>query len=107
MGADGWGWTALQTGLAIAPGPLLVPTTSLLLAGRLIARFGPAPVVAAGIVFFAAGLAIWAGFMGLEPNAAVVDRHGATGMGVGLTFPTLMGVGASRCRRRRSRPDPG
>jgi hypothetical protein len=38
-----WGWSALKTGLAIAPGPLLVPITSLLFAGRLIARFGAAP----------------------------------------------------------------
>ena len=37
-----WGWSALKAGLAIAPGPLLVPMTSLLLAGRLIARFGVA-----------------------------------------------------------------
>ena len=43
-----WGWSALKTGLAIAPGPLLVPITSLLFAGRLIARFGAAPVVTAG-----------------------------------------------------------
>ena len=49
-----WGWSALKTGLAIAPGPLLVPVTSLLVAGRLIARFGAAPVVAAGISCFAA-----------------------------------------------------
>jgi EmrB/QacA subfamily drug resistance transporter len=91
-----WGWSALKTGLAIAPGPLLVPTTSLLLAGRLIAKFGAAPVIAAGIVFFVSGLAFWAAFIGLEPNAAlVVIGMVPTGIGVGLTFPTLMGVSAS------------
>jgi EmrB/QacA subfamily drug resistance transporter len=91
-----WGWSALSTGLAIAPGPLLVPLTSLLLAGRLIARFGAAPVVAAGIFFFAAGLIWWAIAIGLEPNAAfVVIGMIPTGIGVGLTFPTLMGVAAS------------
>src|ERR1700759_3617226 len=47
-----WGWSALQTGLCIAPGPLLVPITSLLVAGRLIKRFGPAIVGTAGILFF-------------------------------------------------------
>ena len=89
-----WGWSALKTGLAIAPGPLLVPLTSLLLAGRLITRFGPAPVVAAGIAFFAAGLIEWAVFTGLEPNAViVVFGMVPTGVGVGLAFPTLMGVG--------------
>ena len=88
-----WGWSALQTGLAIAPGPLLVPITSLLLSGRLIARFGAAAVITAGVVLFTAGLAIWAVFVGAEPNAvAVVVGMVPTGIGVGLTFPTLMGV---------------
>ena len=91
-----WGWSAWQTGLAIAPGPLLVPITSLLLAGRLIARFGVASVITAGIVFFTAGLAFWASFIGLESNAAlVVIGMIPAGVGVGLTFPTLMGISAS------------
>src|SRR5215470_4415087 len=67
-----WGWSALKTGLAIAPGPLLVPFTSLLFAGRLIARFGAAAVVTAGILTFAAGLVIWAALAGAEPNLVVV-----------------------------------
>jgi EmrB/QacA subfamily drug resistance transporter len=93
---DAWGWSALKTGLAIAPGPLLVPTTSLLLAGRLIARFGTAPVITAGILCFVSGLVFWATMIGLEPNAAmVVIGMIPTGIGVGLTFPTLMGVSAS------------
>src|SRR5687767_1425529 len=54
---DVWGWSALATGLAVAPGPLMVPLFSFLVAGRLIARFGPAPVVTAGMTSFAAGLA--------------------------------------------------
>jgi EmrB/QacA subfamily drug resistance transporter len=93
---NAWGWSALQTGLAIAPGPLLVPITSLLFAGRLIARFGAAPVVTAGIFIFAAGLIWWAVMIGLEPNAGmVVMGMVPTGIGVGLTFPTLMGVSTS------------
>src|SRR5580693_1195913 len=63
-----WDWSALKTGLAIAPGPLLVPITSLLLAGRLIARFGAAAVVTAGVLFFIAGLVAWALLIGQEPN---------------------------------------
>jgi EmrB/QacA subfamily drug resistance transporter len=91
-----WGWSALKTGLAIAPGPLLVPITSLLFAGKLIARFGAASVVTAGIFFFAVGMAFWASMIGLEPNAAlVVMGMIPTGIGVGLTFPTLMGVSTS------------
>lgn len=90
-----WGWSALKTGLAIAPGPLLVPFTSLLFAGRLIARFGAAAVVSAGILSFAGGLVIWAMLLGADPNMpAFVAGMMLTGIGVGLTFPTLMGVGA-------------
>ena len=44
---DVWGWSALQTGLAVAPGPLMVPLFSFLVAGRLIARFGAGPVIGA------------------------------------------------------------
>jgi EmrB/QacA subfamily drug resistance transporter len=92
----GWGWSALQTGLAIAPGPLLVPITSLLAAGPLIKRFGVAPVITAGIVLFTAGLALWASFIGPEPTIAlVVAGMVPAGIGVGLTFPTLMGVSAA------------
>ena len=91
-----WGWSALQTGLAIAPGPLLVPITSLLFSRRLIARFGASAVIAAGVVLFALGLAFWAVFIGLEPNAAwVVIGMVPIGIGVGLTYPTLMGVSTS------------
>ena len=37
-----WHWPAMKIGLAIAPGPFMVPVTSSLLAGRLIARSGAA-----------------------------------------------------------------
>src|SRR5258706_92469 len=88
-----WGWSALMTGLAIAPGPLLVPVTSLLFSGRLISRFGSAPVIAAGILSIATGLAWYALAIGPEPNAMIiVIGMIPTGIGVGLTFPTLMGV---------------
>jgi EmrB/QacA subfamily drug resistance transporter len=90
-----WGWSALKTGLAIAPGPLLVPFTSLLFAGRLIARFGAAAVITAGVFSFAAGLMLWAMLTGAEPSLlAVIGGMIPTGIGVGLTFPTLMGVSA-------------
>ncbi len=91
-----WGWSALKTGLTIAPGPLLVPTTSLLLAGRLIARFGADRVITAGIAFFVAGLLVWATCIGATPNAAIVILGMVpAGIGVGLTFPTLLGISAS------------
>ncbi len=91
-----WGWSALKTGLAIAPGPLMVPITSLLFAGRLIARFGAGVVITAGIFFFVAGILLWLTMIGAEPSMiAVIGGMVPTGIGVGLTFPTLMGVSAA------------
>jgi EmrB/QacA subfamily drug resistance transporter len=94
---DVWHWSALTTGLAIAPGPLMVPVFSFLVAGRLINRFGPGPVIAAGCAIFAAGVAWWAMAMGLTPDYAGDMLGGMllTGVGVGLTLPTFMATGAS------------
>ena len=78
------------------PGPLLVPVTSLLFAGRLLKRFGPAKVVSVGICCFVAGLVLYALRIGLEADGLVlVGGMAMLGVGVGLTFPTLMGVGTS------------
>jgi EmrB/QacA subfamily drug resistance transporter len=90
-----WHWSALQTGLAIAPGPFLVPVTSLLVAGRLIKRLGPAPVIVLGLAFFAGGCIEWALAVGLTPDPLVaIAGIMMTGVGVGLTLPTLMGTAA-------------
>jgi EmrB/QacA subfamily drug resistance transporter len=91
-----WHWSAMKIGLAIAPGPFMVPVTSLLLAGQLIARFGAATVVAAGLVVFAAGVILWAVLAGSQPDLGfAVLCTIPSGIGVGLTPPTLMGIGTS------------
>ncbi|HEX4326244.1 MAG TPA: MFS transporter, partial [Burkholderiales bacterium] len=91
-----WGWSALKIGVAMAPGPLLVPIVSMLFSRRLIARFGAAPVVVAGLLLFALGLAWWALVPGVTPSvAAAVIGMLPIGAGVGLTLPTLMGVSTS------------
>ena len=93
---DVWGWSALRTGLAIAPGPIMVPLFSFFVAGRLIARFGPGPVIAAGSTIFAAGAAWWVVAVGLTPNyLEILGGMLMTGIGVGLTLPTLMATGSS------------
>jgi EmrB/QacA subfamily drug resistance transporter len=94
---DVWHWSALQTGLAIAPGPLMVPLFSFLVAGRLIARFGPGPVIGVGSTIFAAGIAWWALAAGLQPDyvGEILGGMLLTGIGVGLTLPTLMATAAS------------
>ena len=90
-----WQWSPLQAGLAIAPGPFLVPVTSLLVAGRLIKRFGTAPVVTLGLAVFAAGCAWWAIAVTTTPSlVAALGGIILTGIGVGLTMPTLMGAAA-------------
>jgi EmrB/QacA subfamily drug resistance transporter len=89
-----WGWPAFKIGLAIAPGPLLVPTTSLLFSKRLIARFGAPSVIIAGVISFSLGLAWWALALGAAPSFPLVCIGMLfTGVGVGLALPTLMGVG--------------
>jgi EmrB/QacA subfamily drug resistance transporter len=91
-----WHWSAMTIGLAIAPGPFMVPVTSLLLARRLIARFGAATVVVAGLVIFAGGVVVWAVLAGPHPNLGfAVLCVIPSGIGVGLTLPTLMGLGTS------------
>ena len=92
-----WGWSALQTGLGVAPGPLMVPLFAFLVAGRLIARFGPGRVIAAGATIYAAGATWWTLRAGLTPDYAGEMLPGMlmTGIGVGLTLPTFMSTGAS------------
>ncbi len=92
-----WGWSALRAGLAVAPGPLMVPLMSFVVAGRLITRYGPAVVIALGSLAFGAGIVWWALAVGLQPNYAADLLGGMilTGIGVGLTLPTMMATASS------------
>jgi hypothetical protein len=92
-----WGWSALATGAAIAPGPLMVPVFAFLVAGRAIARWGPGPVSAAGATAFAAGMAWWALAIGLQHDYVreVLPGMLLSGVGVGLTLPTYMATAAA------------
>ena len=92
-----WGWSALRAGLAIAPGPLMVPLMSFLVAGGLIRRYGPAVVITLGSLAFGAGVAWWALAVTTSPDyvAGVLGGMILTGAGVGLTLPTLMATAAA------------
>lgn len=92
-----WGYSALRTGLSIAPGPLLVPVFAFGVAGRLIERFGPGRVIALGATVYALGALWWTVRAGLHPNYAgqVLPGSLLTGAGVGLVLPTFMAVGTS------------
>jgi len=75
----------------------MVPLFSFLVAGRLIARLGPGPVIGVGATVFAAGIMWWALAAGLTPVYAGEMLGGMllTGAGVGLTLPTFMATGAA------------
>ena len=92
-----WGWSALHTGLAFAPGPLMVPLTAMLVTGRLSKRIGPGPVIGAGATIYALGAVWWTLRAGLHPDylGQVLPGTILTGAGVGLTMPTFMATGAS------------
>jgi EmrB/QacA subfamily drug resistance transporter len=93
---DVWGWSALRTGLAVAPGPLLVPFLAVG-AGPLARRIGPGPVAAAGCAIYAAGGVFWRLSLTLRPDYAAHMLPGMllTGTGVGLTLPTLVSAAVS------------
>jgi EmrB/QacA subfamily drug resistance transporter len=92
-----WGWSALRSGLAIAPGPIMVPLVSFGIAARLIDRFGAARVMSAGSALFAGGVAWWALAVTSAPNyvSGVLGGTVLTGVGVGLTLPTMMATASA------------
>ena len=89
-----WHWSALQAGLAIAPGPLMVPFLAVG-AGPLAARYGSGKVAAAGSLLLAFGAFLWVWQVGGNPNyLSLLPGMIVTGLGVGLTMPTLMSAAA-------------
>ncbi|MEH0580241.1 MFS transporter [Streptomyces sp. B21-108] len=93
---DVWGWSPLRTGLAIAPGPLMVPLFASL-SGRLVPRFGPGPLIAAGCTVFSIGAAWWGVAAAARPDYVGEMLGGMllTGVGTGLALPTLMATGSA------------
>ena len=93
---DVWHYSALRTGLAVAPGPAMVPALAIG-AGPLVRRVGPGIVAAAGNLTFAAGLLWRVLFAGTTPNYAtdLLPSMLLTGIGVGLALPTLISTTAT------------
>ena len=91
-----WGWSALRTGLAFAPGPLLVPICSFAVA-RLAPRLGAGVVACLGSLAFGAAGLDWALALGLHANYLEGMLPGTllSGIGVGLTLPTLTATATS------------
>jgi EmrB/QacA subfamily drug resistance transporter len=93
---DVWGWSALSTGLGVAPGPLLVPFWAIA-AGPIARRIGPGPVAALGCAIYACGCVFWRLNLSLAPDypAHMLPGMLLTGTGVGLTLPTLVSAAVS------------
>jgi hypothetical protein len=93
---DVWGWSALKTGLGIAPGPLLVPFWAIA-AGPIARRLGPGPVAAVGCLIYAGGCVFWRLNLSLVPDypAHLLPGMLMTGTGVGLTLPSLVSAAVS------------
>ncbi|MEU3465490.1 MFS transporter [Streptomyces sp. NPDC006733] len=88
-----WGYSALRTGFAIAPGPLLVPPVALRI-GPAVARFGAGRIALAGTVLFAVGILWWAATLDTDSAyaASLLPGMMLTGLGVGMTIPVLTGA---------------
>jgi EmrB/QacA subfamily drug resistance transporter len=93
---DVWQYSALKTGLAVSPGPAMVPALAIG-AGPLVRRFGPGAVAAAGNLVFAAGLLWRVLAVGTTPDYAgdLLPSMLLTGIGVGLALPTLISTTAT------------
>lgn len=91
---DVWGWSAMRTGLALLPGPAMVPVVTVATA-RAAQRYGQGPLVAAGSVLFAVGLA-WRAVFASNPPDYIRDLLPSMlvgGTGVGLALGTLVAAG--------------
>ena len=85
-----WGWSALLTGMAIAPGPAMVPIT-VALTSRFLPKVTPSRLVVLGSVLFGLGASIVALSIGTEPNYwTFLPGWVIGGIGVGFAMPNLM-----------------
>lgn len=91
-----WGWSALKTGMAVAPGPLMVPALAVVahLARR---RVGPGAITAAGCVLLGVGVTLMLVSISLEPRYTHDMLPGLLvgGAGVGLALPEILASTAS------------
>jgi EmrB/QacA subfamily drug resistance transporter len=98
-----WHYSPLRTGLAMAPGPGLMPVVTLLSA-RAVHRYGSAPVAAAGSVLFAAAMLWQAVFLNTSVSYAadLLPSMVLGGTGTGLALGTLIAAGVTSLPAQRS-----
>jgi EmrB/QacA subfamily drug resistance transporter len=86
-----WGYSALRTGLAISPGPVMVPVFAAL-TQRYGSRIAPGRVAGLGCLAFGAAYGLFVLTLDEQPSYAVhfLPAWLLGGIGVGLALPTLM-----------------
>ncbi|HUR52325.1 MAG TPA: MFS transporter [Mycobacteriales bacterium] len=86
-----WHWSALRTGLGVAPGPLMVPVFAAI-GHRLTQRFKVGHVTAAGSLLLGVGVVMILSSIGPTPSYAGDFLPGwlVGGIGVGLALPTVL-----------------
>jgi EmrB/QacA subfamily drug resistance transporter len=91
---DVWHWSALRTGMALVPGPALVPVVTVLTT-RAVRRLGHGPLIVTGGILFAAGMLWRTVFVSGTPDYLrdLLPSMILGGIGVGLTLGTLIAAG--------------
>ncbi|MEU2348032.1 MFS transporter [Modestobacter sp. NPDC049651] len=91
-----WDWSAVRSGLAITPGPLMVPLFSVV-AHRLARRLPIGVVVAVGCLLTAVGAVVVSLSVGPVPHYAADFLPGwlIGGAGVGLALPSILSSAAA------------
>lgn len=98
-----WHYSALRTGMAMAPGPAVVPVVTFA-SVRLVRRVGPGRVAAAGSLVFAVAM-LWRVVSASPSSRYVTDMLPSMvlgGVGVGLTLGTLIAAGATALPAHRA-----
>jgi EmrB/QacA subfamily drug resistance transporter len=92
---DVWRWSALETGLAIAPGPIAVSLAALGIRPHL--KMPEGVMAAIGVLLMAGGGILIGALIGAHANyaAAVLPGWMIVGAGVGLAIPSITTAGAS------------
>ena len=90
---DVWGWSVLQAGFGVAPGPVVVGLVAPR-AGKLAGRIGQRPLLIAGGALFATCGLLRLAMLGAEVNYArdFLPSMLLSGLGVALVFPQLSSV---------------
>ncbi|AOW91798.1 MFS transporter [Rhodococcus sp. WMMA185] len=98
-----WGYSALRTGLAIAPGPMLVPLFAIV--GQLLARrFSAGAITAAGSLLWSVGTLLILASVGEQPYYVTEFLPGLliAGAGVGFALPTILSTATADIPKARS-----